>query len=1074
MAYRSLRKRVNISPALRARVRAHVEQLEVRALLSAGSPDTNWGNQGQVLIDFGTPGAGRGDIATAVAMQDDGKIVTVGQSADFLNGTTLFAVSRNLPDGSIDTGFGTNGRVLTDFGANVNSLAQAVAIDSTGKILVAGFSGLGGNVLSVARYNSDGSLDINFSDDGKQTFPSVADSVSEVSMVIDAQDRAVIGFTGAHGNGTDMQMIRVNSAGFQDGGFGGGAVVTDVGLVDISAGVAIDAAGNVVQAGVSNGRLISTRVSGSGALDTQTYGSINSPGVFVDTTSQIDTVRSIMIDANGTLLAAGSVAGNNPVTNSPTQLFKLDRLAANGSGIVDSVVAGFSNDNSNWTMGVEADGQILIAGDTFNLDDFAQKFVIARFNSDLDQDMNFGNGGGLYTSSVDPSSIAGIISDSQGKILAAGFMSGDAGDSDFLLARFDPDIVAATPTEVTADANARPDEAPYVLFEGQTLTLAGAGSVTTGGETSFGFVGNQRRVTSSTGGGTGGTVVLEWDLDNDGQFDDATGPAPVFSAAALDGPASITISVRATDASDANNVAVDSTTIQVNNIAPNASINLPSVANEGQPLTIGSTVQDASADLPTETYAWSVTQGAMVIATGTASNVTFTPADDGAYTVTLTVKDHDNASVTKTSTLNVANVNPTASIAAVGATSVNEGDSVAFTSNASDVPADTITYAWSVKKNGVGFGSATTQNFAFTPDDNASYEVSLTVSDGDGGSVTSNSIIVTASNVAPTANPTTADTTGVRGEVRTVNLAATDAGSADAAAGFTYTIDWADGSPVQTVNPGTTTATHTFTANGTFNVSVTAKDHDNAASTPIVVPMVTQTAALSGGILSVSGGTAADKIRISPAAGGGVFVGVSDVGSGANEFSQTFTGTINRIVVNGQAGDDQIDATLITSTPVEMYGGAGADKLQAGGGADIVVGGDGDDKIAGNGGRDLLIGGNGADKISGDSDDDVLIGGYTAHDGNVTALRGISAEWNSGRTYAQRVGNISGSAPMAVRLNGTNYFTANVTTWDDGAIDTLAGNAGSDWFFANIDTGVKDKLADASSTEFAFDVNPVV
>jgi Ca2+-binding RTX toxin-like protein len=168
-------------------------------------------------------------------------------------------------------------------------------------------------------------------------------------------------------------------------------------------------------------------------------------------------------------------------------------------------------------------------------------------------------------------------------------------------------------------------------------------------------------------------------------------------------------------------------------------------------------------------------------------------------------------------------------------------------------------------------------------------------------------------------------------------------------------------------------------------------------------------------------------------------------------------------VINTQNGDDQIDASAM-NIPVEIYAGAGADKLTGGTSADILVGGSGDDKLIGGPGRDLLIGGRDADKILGDTDEDVLVGGYSAHDGNAVALRLISDEWRSTRSYNTRVNNIRGTVLTNDRANGTTHMTANVTTWDDDAVDTLSGDAGRDWFFFNADTQTsKDKVVDADT-----------
>jgi uncharacterized delta-60 repeat protein len=72
-------------------------------------------------------------IAHAVVLQADGKIVATGMSAG------VFGVARYTPDGSLDRGFGTGGKVLTHFGSIDDSAsALGIAIHPDGKIVAAG------------------------------------------------------------------------------------------------------------------------------------------------------------------------------------------------------------------------------------------------------------------------------------------------------------------------------------------------------------------------------------------------------------------------------------------------------------------------------------------------------------------------------------------------------------------------------------------------------------------------------------------------------------------------------------------------------------------------------------------------------------------------------------------------------------------------------------------------------------------------------------------------------------------------------------------------------------------------
>jgi len=114
-----------------------------------GELDTSFGNNGIVITDLNGYGH-----ATSIIVQD-GKLLVVGTR------DTDFALTRYSANGELDTSFGTNGIVITDFGS-IDSSASAT-VQEDGKIIVAGASAQRNNSnFAIARYNSDGSLDANF------------------------------------------------------------------------------------------------------------------------------------------------------------------------------------------------------------------------------------------------------------------------------------------------------------------------------------------------------------------------------------------------------------------------------------------------------------------------------------------------------------------------------------------------------------------------------------------------------------------------------------------------------------------------------------------------------------------------------------------------------------------------------------------------------------------------------------------------------------------------------------------------------------------------------------------------
>lgn len=147
------------------------------------------------------------------------------------------------------------------------------------------------------------------------------------------------------------------------------------------------------------------------------------------------------------------------------------------------------------------------------------------------------------------------------------------------------------------------------------------------------------------------------------------------------------------------------------------------------------------------------------------------------------------------------------------------------------------------------------------------------------------------------------------------------------------------------------------------------------------------------------------------------------------------------------AGGSENDRLEGGSGPDLLHGNEGDDDLNGGEGADILLGDEGSDDLLGGAGRDLLIGGLGRDRLEAQDGEDILIGGVTAHDVNDSALNAILAEWNSGRTYLERVQNLIDGTGTDTRLNGLFYLSPGATVLDDGgALDELLGGPADDWF----------------------------
>ena len=171
-------------------------------------------------------------------------------------------------DGGIDTTFGTGGRVTTDFGP-YDDEANAVAIQSDGKIVAAGTTGGTDRDFALARYNTDGTLDTTFGTGGRvttysSTDPSYFYDATASAVAIQSDGKIVVAGYAYNSdqqvnyNQYDFALARFNTDGTFDSTFGtGGIVVTAVGPdvdYDYAYAVTIQTDGKIVAAGATGPR----------------------------------------------------------------------------------------------------------------------------------------------------------------------------------------------------------------------------------------------------------------------------------------------------------------------------------------------------------------------------------------------------------------------------------------------------------------------------------------------------------------------------------------------------------------------------------------------------------------------------------------------------------------------------------------------------------------------------------------------------------------------------------------------------------------------------------------------------
>jgi uncharacterized delta-60 repeat protein len=208
-----------------------------------GRLDPGFGDGGVVRTAISTV---QDDFAEALVLQPDGKLVAGGVSLG-----TGFALARYLPDGSLDTGFGSGGIVTTPGTDWIHDLA----LQPDGKLVAAGTIFEEPYLdFAVARYRSDGTLDSRFGTDGiaRIDFLGGHDFANAVALLRDGRIVAA-GGAGPPASGFSVfALARYRSDGTLDQRFGtGGRLTTDFGGASYASGLAVQRDGRLVAAGVA-------------------------------------------------------------------------------------------------------------------------------------------------------------------------------------------------------------------------------------------------------------------------------------------------------------------------------------------------------------------------------------------------------------------------------------------------------------------------------------------------------------------------------------------------------------------------------------------------------------------------------------------------------------------------------------------------------------------------------------------------------------------------------------------------------------------------------------------------------
>ncbi len=411
------------------------------AYATSGDLDPTFGVDGVARTTFsGTAGG------SSIARQSDGKIVAAGGEGAFETGD--IAVARFDATGVLDPSFNGTGQVTTSVGAFHDGASQ-VLIQSDGKIVVVGTTDTAADGstsdVAVVRYNTDGTLDAGFGTGGIVTTHVNAVNVAMAAALQSDDKIVVVGATS--GSTFDELVLRYDAGGTLDSTFGTGGIVTlDFGgRGDQARDVLVQPDGGIVLVGASfNGPLFL-----DGAVGTITRldglgtpdATFGTGGSVVFSPQPISIINNVVRQSDGKLVVLAAT-GTGGVA---FRLLRFDTAGAPDGGFTGAFIPFFITNINADALALAPDGKFVVTGF------FIGGFQSARVEADGTLDASYGNSG-YINNIVGMSSVAiGAVVEPSSDILIVGSSQTDLG----LGAPYDITVVriVGTAPACTSDAD---------------------------------------------------------------------------------------------------------------------------------------------------------------------------------------------------------------------------------------------------------------------------------------------------------------------------------------------------------------------------------------------------------------------------------------------------------------------------------------------------------------------------------------------------------------------------------------------------------------------------------------------
>lgn len=343
-----------------------------------GTLDNTFGTNGLVVTDMGSDD----EIASAVALQGNGKIVVIGNRDTTFSGvftTSNYEIIRYNTNGSIDNTFGTNGKIIGVSVDYISSTANNIAIKDDDRIIVVGTYGFYIDTTSIILrgFTADGNFDNTFGTNGISIIKNNSKGNDGNSIILKSDGSFFVVGSARNSNSEGISISKYTTAGILDSTFAqngfeisnlynGGNDEGECSFLQSNGGIIV---GGYESGGSYLGELV--RFLPNGKLDS----SFATNGKYVFGANE--EVNCVLGQFNGKILSAVNYQGS----------FKIQRFDSQGITDLSFGNSGkaYATYGSNYVralnMAFQSSGKLIVVGSYNNISNNQDGISIARFNN---------------------------------------------------------------------------------------------------------------------------------------------------------------------------------------------------------------------------------------------------------------------------------------------------------------------------------------------------------------------------------------------------------------------------------------------------------------------------------------------------------------------------------------------------------------------------------------------------------------------------------------------------------------------------------------------------------------------